>query len=105
MEGSICEAYIVEEMSIFCSHYFGANVQSRQTQAPQNDDAAKVQSDPNTFFIFNQLECLAGKHCERMLTDQELHRATLYVLLNFDEVQPYLKYVITHLHDYSMIMI
>ncbi|XP_052193828.1 chromatin-remodeling ATPase INO80-like [Diospyros lotus] len=90
VEGSICEAYIVEEMFTFCSHYFGTDVQSRQTQAPQNDDGAKVQSNADTFSIFNQSRRPADKHRERMLTDQELHRSTLYVLLNFDEVQPYL---------------
>jgi len=26
VEGSICEAYIVEEMSTFYSHFFGVNV-------------------------------------------------------------------------------
>ena len=76
VEGSIYKAYVIKEMSTFCSHYFGADVQSRQTQATRNDDVAKVKSNLDTFSIFNQLGCPAGKHRERMLIDQELHRAT-----------------------------
>lgn len=33
-EGSICEAYLLEETSIFCSHYFEAHIHTRNRRVP-----------------------------------------------------------------------
>ena len=38
VEGSICNAYLVEEASNFCSHYFESHVHTRQWNVPRNDD-------------------------------------------------------------------
>lgn len=91
MEGSICEAYITEEISTFCTHYFEADVPSRRTRVARNDDGGDTHTEPTTYSIFNHPGRPSGEYRDRMLTDRELDRATLYVLLNFDEVQPYLK--------------
>ena len=38
VEGSIVEAYIIEEILSFSRHYFNSNVQIKLTQVGQNDD-------------------------------------------------------------------
>lgn len=38
VEGSICEAYVLEEISNFCSRYFKPHVATNRTRAPRNDD-------------------------------------------------------------------
>ena len=38
VEGSIAEAYIMEEISNFCSMYFEPEIQTRRTRPPRNDD-------------------------------------------------------------------
>ena len=42
VEGSICEAYIIEETATFCSHYFEPHVHSRITRLPRNDDRGEL---------------------------------------------------------------
>ena len=36
MESSICNAYLVEEASTFCSYYFEDHVQTKARTVPQN---------------------------------------------------------------------
>ncbi|XP_073133531.1 uncharacterized protein [Henckelia pumila] len=36
--GSICNAYLVEEASYFCSHYFSENVKTRLRKQPRNNE-------------------------------------------------------------------
>ena len=38
IEGSICEAYLVEETSTFTSYYYPPNVPCRRNIVPQNDN-------------------------------------------------------------------
>ncbi|EOY03404.1 Uncharacterized protein TCM_018424 [Theobroma cacao] len=42
VEGSIYEAYIIEEISSFCSLYFELAVQTRLNRVPRNDDGGDV---------------------------------------------------------------
>ena len=44
-----------------------------------------------TLSVFNQPGRASGKSVDHFLTDRELAAATLYVLLNCDEVRPYLE--------------
>lgn len=45
VEGSIVEAYIIEEVSTFCSLYFDLNVEKRFNRIPRNDDGGEI--EPN----------------------------------------------------------
>lgn len=45
VEGSICEAYLVEETSIFCSHYFEICVGSKSTRVEPNDDGGEIEAN------------------------------------------------------------
>ena len=38
INGSIMEAYIIEEISNYCHHYFNLNVHTKLTQIGHNDD-------------------------------------------------------------------
>lgn len=88
MEGSICEAYIIEETVTFCSHYFESHVHSRITRLPRNDDGGELSQEIS---IFNRPGRPYGKCRSRFLNDEEMKAVTSYVLNNCDEVQPYIK--------------
>ncbi|XP_075079387.1 uncharacterized protein LOC107773825 isoform X1 [Nicotiana tabacum] len=45
VEGSICNAYLVEEASSFCSHYFEPHVYTRHRKVPRNDDGGTRERD------------------------------------------------------------
>ena len=64
MEGSICNAYLVEETSNFCSHYFEPHVYTRMHKVPRNDDGGDGDEIEGTLSIF--------KHHDRPLDDQNL---------------------------------
>ena len=38
VEGSICNAYLVEATSLFCSYYFEEHVHTRNKGVPRNND-------------------------------------------------------------------
>jgi len=47
VEASICEAYIVEEISTFISHYFELHLRTRINRVPRHDDGGEVHSSGN----------------------------------------------------------
>lgn len=90
VEGSICEAYILEEISNFASMYFDPHLQTRRTQVPRNDDGGEDMPD-ECLSIFKHPCRPIGKGRNRFLTDKELEIAEIYVLVNCSEVEPYLQ--------------
>jgi len=76
-------------MSTFGSYYFIANVPSRRTRVPRNDDGG-VSSYPQ-ISVFNYPGRAAGATKVRWMDAKEFEAAKLYVLLNTPEVQPYIK--------------
>ncbi|MQL85662.1 hypothetical protein Taro_018168 [Colocasia esculenta] len=53
VKGSIAEAYIMEEISNFCSMHFEPEIQTRRTRPPHNDDGGDfVQSDRISIFKY-----------------------------------------------------
>ncbi|XP_038687502.1 uncharacterized protein LOC119986883 [Tripterygium wilfordii] len=92
VEGSICEAYIVEETSTFASYYFEPHVTSRRTRVPRNDEGGTFNPEFPTISIFNQPGRLVGEAGRHYLTDKEYDAATLYMFLNCDIVQPFIKF-------------
>nr|GMD40855.1 uncharacterized protein LOC111894883 [Ipomoea batatas] len=89
VEGSICNAYLVREASIFCSHYFEPHVYTRSRKVPRNDDGG-VHEDEENLSIFKYPGRLYGRCKARRLTDAEYLAAHTYILLNCEEVQPYI---------------
>ena len=45
VEGSICNAYLVEEASSFCSYYFEDHVNTKHRNVPRNDDGRVLVED------------------------------------------------------------
>ncbi|XP_058733815.1 uncharacterized protein LOC131605484 [Vicia villosa] len=90
VEGSICKAYLLEEMSTFASYYYPPDVPSRRTRVPRNDDGGEDFSMGPPLSIFNYPGRPFGKSTTSTLDDKEMKAAHLYILLNCPEVVPYL---------------
>ena len=90
VEGSIAEAYIMEEISNFCSMYFEADIQTHCTQPPRNDDGGESVCSYR-LSIYNHPRRTFGRSSTRMLDDRELCAAEIYILLNCSELECYVE--------------
>ena len=87
MEGSICEAYIVEEMSFFANHFFEKDVlHYKRMRVGRNEEG--VDMNISSCSIFNYPGRGQGRMVERWLSGKELHATHTYILRNCEEVQP-----------------
>ncbi|KAK7278760.1 hypothetical protein RJT34_23796 [Clitoria ternatea] len=91
VEGSICEAYLCQETSYFCSYYFESHVESMRNKVGRNDDGGENDTIQQTLSIFNHSGRSGGTCKARYLNDRELDAAHLHILLNCVEVQPYIQ--------------
>ena len=91
VEGSICNVYLVEEASTFCSHYFESHVITRNRKIPRNDDGGELSANEGNLRIFTYPGRSHGRATIRMLTDCELDAAHGYILLNCEEIQPFVQ--------------
>ena len=93
VEGSICNAYLVEETSSFCAHYFEPYVNTRHRKVPQNDVGYRdeIEEHEGMLSIFKHVGRSFGKEQFRYLTPEEYHAARTYILLNCEEVKPYIE--------------
>ena len=92
-EGSICEAYQVEEISVFCAFYFEDDI-PRPVQPPQQNYDGGPRGRPGCLSIFShpgRAMPPTTRFCA--LDDDELHVAHTYVLMNCKGIGPYLEYV------------
>ena len=53
IEASICEAYIIEEISTFISYYFEPHLRMRINRVPRHDDGGEVPSSGNLSIFSN----------------------------------------------------
>jgi len=53
VEASICEAYIVEEISTFISYYFKPHLKTRINRVSRYDDGGEVPSSENLSIFSN----------------------------------------------------
>lgn len=92
VEGSICNVYLVKEASNFFSYYFESHVQTRHTNMSRNDEGVAGPSGGESILSICKLPSKAlGKSEKRFLSQEEYIAATNYILLNCEEVQPYMK--------------
>ena len=92
VEGSMCNACLVKEASSFCAHYFESHISTRHRKVPRNsDDGGVGEGHPGMLSIFKHASKVFGKKKKRRLDDKEYHAARTYILLNCDEVKPYIK--------------
>ena len=89
VEGSICEAYAIEEIVTFCSLYFEPNIETRFNQVDRNFDGGEVDTR-GCLSIFTHQGRAIGGGISRFLDDQEFDAAILYILSNCEEISLYI---------------
>nr|KAJ0190893.1 hypothetical protein LSAT_V11C800416210 [Lactuca sativa] len=60
VEGSICNAFLVREASIFCYYYFEPHVYTRNRKVPRNDDGGARDDDEEKLTIFSVTPVFPG---------------------------------------------
>ena len=90
VEGSITQAYLIEEISNFCSMYFDTEIQTRRTQPPRNDDGGESYVS-DQLSIFKCPGRAFGYSSTRPLEDRELVAAEIYIFMNCAELEPYIE--------------
>ncbi|KAJ8749825.1 hypothetical protein K2173_013228 [Erythroxylum novogranatense] len=98
VEGSICNAYLVEKASTFCGHYFEPYVRTRARQVPRNDDGGGTSGADGNLSIFTYPDGYPNVR-RRMLTEEEIDVAHGYILLNCQEVLPFVHLYEELLHE------
>ncbi|XP_070031489.1 uncharacterized protein [Nicotiana tomentosiformis] len=90
-QGSIVEAYLVEECLTLCSRYLHGGVQTRFNRRPPKNDECGY--DTQTFSLFPNRGCPLGakKSDPTVLDGKSLCQVHAYVLNNCDEVQEYIR--------------
>lgn len=93
-EGCIAEAYLADECMTFCSIYLeGFETKHNQpTRNDDNDESVACSDDECTPYLFPHVGKPLGKlrsYVIRGLTKMQAHR---YVLFNYSDVNPYLRY-------------
>ncbi|WRX28001.1 protein of unknown function DUF4216 - like 7 [Theobroma cacao] len=91
VEGSICEAYIIEEISSFCSWYFEPAMRTRLNRMLRNDDGGDVDSQGRLSIFIHFGRAFGPLDKSRFLDEDEFYAAELYVLMNSEEMLPYIK--------------
>ncbi|XP_043814060.1 uncharacterized protein LOC122723981 [Manihot esculenta] len=78
VEGSICNAYLVEEATSFCAHYFKSYVQTRHRKVPSNVDISESNENyEGNLSIFMQFGRPIGKGTTRYLMEDEYKAAQI----------------------------
>jgi len=92
VEVSICEAYIVEEISTFISYYFKPHLRTRINCVPRHDDGGEVSSSGNLSIFFNPRRPTPKNVVRgRYFSEIEFKQAYNYVLFNCDELRPFIQ--------------
>ena len=92
VEASICEAYIVEEISTFISYYFEPHMRTRINRVPRHDDGGEVPSSGNLSIFSNTGRPIPKNAVRgRYLSEIEFKQAHNYVLFNCDELRPFIQ--------------
>jgi Domain of unknown function (DUF4218) len=87
VEGSICNAYLLEEISNFCSLYFEDHVDTKAKSLDFGFDNQVDSSLPELFQDHNG--STTGKCIKRFLDEKEYDQAHFYVLSNCELLRPY----------------
>ena len=108
MESSICNAYLVEEASTFCSYYFEDHVQTKARTVPRNYEGGGdyiPSDDPLNLSIFKYSGRPLGRSKTRHMTQQEYKAAHSYILLNCEEVEPYVRLIFFMIKHFQYIIL
>jgi len=91
VEGSICEAYLMTESTQLFSHYFEPHVMTRNHNVERNDDGGVVEDLEGNLSIFSHPGRVWGEAKKRDLSLEEIKAAQTYILLNCEEVEPFVR--------------
>ena len=91
VEGSICEAYSFDEISMFVSDYFPDEVLTKANRVPRHDDGGNVELN-GRLSVFGLPGRAYGKGKRIFLSEQELHAAHTYILFNCEEIDDFVRY-------------
>ena len=86
-EGSIAEAYIVNESLTFCSQYL-LGIETKFNRPDRNVDDLNDQS--NGFSVFSQRARPFGSYQQLEFSRAEIEKTHWYILNNYKELQSYL---------------
>ncbi|EOY13556.1 Uncharacterized protein TCM_032154 [Theobroma cacao] len=91
VEGSICEAYVIEEVSSLCSWYFEPAVRTRVNRVPHNDDGGEVDYMGRLSIFTHPGRSFGSCDKSQFLDEDELYTADLsrsrgYYDKIFDEI-------------------
>jgi Transposase family tnp2/Domain of unknown function (DUF4218) len=90
VEGSIANAYLLDEASTFSTYYFEDEVSTRRTNLRRNDDVQTTRDDDDLPSVFKNCgEPFSSATGKKWLSDQEFVAATKYVNLNCAELNDY----------------
>ena len=84
----------LKKLQHFCAHYFEPQVYTRHRKMPRNYDYGMGDrlEQEGMLSIFNNTGRSYGRAKSRYyLDDQEYHAAHTYILLNCEEVKPYIE--------------
>ncbi|WVZ21047.1 hypothetical protein V8G54_008369 [Vigna mungo] len=96
VEGSICASYLHRETTHFYSHYFKNFMLTPQSS--RNEVDTETKSLPTTLSVFDQPGRHSGRESTHWLSDEELRSVHVHVLINCNEVQPYLETINSGVH-------
>ncbi|KAK2383561.1 hypothetical protein QL285_070997 [Trifolium repens] len=97
VEGSICTSYLHRETTYFCSHYFKTFNLLTSTSLRNNPQSNHENVQP-TLSLLSKCGRPSGKPKVYWLLDEEWKSAHVHVLINCDEVKPYLE-AFLHYHS------
>ncbi|GJX62489.1 hypothetical protein Tco_0295389 [Tanacetum coccineum] len=88
VESSIANAYLIEETSMFCSHYFEPHVKTKMNRVPRNDDGGDEKLYEGTISIFKCSGRVSVQAKKIRLDDQEIFIEEIKTIeLNLTDVQ------------------
>ena len=89
VEGSISASYLHRETIHFCSYYFKNFMLSPRNR--RNEIPRGIESFPSMLSIFNQCGRSSGKKLIHWFNHKEWNSVHVHVLINCNEVKPYLE--------------
>ncbi|XP_073275513.1 uncharacterized protein [Primulina huaijiensis] len=98
VEGSICNAYLVKEASIFCQYYFNETSTARGRKRRQHQATYEDTGSTEMLSIFRSRGRKIGAGRSRWLTADEYQELATYILLNCEEITPFVRMYEDYLH-------
>ena len=95
VESSICNAYLMEEISDFCANYFDESFSTKTRDWGRNVTRSDhIESNPNIPDLFSHnVGHAPSEGIIRYLDEREFAQSHAYVLSNCEILKPYERYV------------